>query len=100
MSNTPIDLGTASGFALATAGATNSALTLLGYDPAEWDIQEASYEGVVFHVFTVKKFWEANNWGGALSRVSVPVPLSRRPSHGRPWAHAGNIFTRHPFVRP
>jgi hypothetical protein len=85
MSNTPIDLGSASGFALATQGATSSALSLLGYDPNEWDIQEASYEDVVFHTFVVKslfkdglgavnftaKGWsDSGNWNGALSRIS------------------------------
>ena len=63
----PIDLGTASGFALATQGAASSVMSLLGYDPSMWDIAEASYEGVVFHVFAVK---DGVDYNAALSRIS------------------------------
>jgi hypothetical protein len=62
-----IDLGKSSGFALATQSAASGAFAILGYDPSEWDIAEASYEGVVFHVLTVKN---GVDWNGALSKVT------------------------------
>lgn len=42
-----------------------SAALFGGRDPAEWDIVEASYNGVVFHVFESKQLWQ-----GALPRVT------------------------------
>jgi len=76
-----IDLSTATGFLKATQGIVNpsaaaatataqgvlSVAALFGYNQNEWDIAEASYEGVVFHVFTVK---DGVDWNGALSKIT------------------------------
>ncbi len=65
-----IDLGTNEGFAKATGSLKNFSNTfgtlalLFGRPPEEWDIEEASYNDVVFHVFVSKQ-----PWSGALSQI-------------------------------
>lgn len=68
MSN--IDLSTNTGFAQATGALQNMGNTfgtlalLFGRPPEEWDIEEASYNDVVFHVFVSKQ-----PWNGALPQI-------------------------------
>jgi prophage DNA circulation protein len=69
MSN--FDLGTVPGFTAATSslssltsGASQLAL-LFGRKPEEWDIEEASYNDVIFNVMTSKVAWQ-----GAVSSVN------------------------------
>ncbi len=68
MSN--LDLGTVPGFTAATStlAATSNSLSqlaaLFGRPPEEWDIEEGSYNDVVFHVFVSKQ-----PWNGALSQI-------------------------------
>lgn len=68
MSN--LDLGTIPGFtgATSTLAATSNSLAqlaaLFGRPPEEWDIEEASFNDVVFHVFVSKQPWQ-----GALSQI-------------------------------
>jgi hypothetical protein len=57
--NKPLD------FARATLGNAGGLLSLFQRDPKLWDIYEAEYNKVVFHVFSTKQ-----QWGGALSRVT------------------------------
>lgn len=61
-----LDLGNALDFAKATVSDASGLLQLFtGRDPKEWDIQEGSYNGVVFHVFRSKE-----SYNGALSQVN------------------------------
>lgn len=67
---TSLDLNTVEGFTGATSAlaATTSALSnlalLFGRPPEEWDIEEASFNDVIFHVFVSK-----SDWQGALSQI-------------------------------
>lgn len=59
------DLNNAADFAKVTLSDAASILGLLtGKTPEEWDIQEGSYNGVLFHVFKTKSDWE-----GALAQI-------------------------------
>lgn len=65
-----LDLGTNEGFQVATSALSSTTSTLsqlailFGRPPQEWDIEEASYNGVVFHVFVSKQIWN-----GALPQI-------------------------------
>lgn len=59
------DLGNAADFSQLTGGALTDLGKALGLNPSDWDIREASYNGVIFHVFKSKA-----DWNGALSRIS------------------------------
>lgn len=55
-----LDLGKAADFSLITQGTLASAAALFGgRDPNEWDIVEASYNGVLIHVFESKSPYNA-----------------------------------------
>lgn len=64
MPNRPLDLAKTADFALATGSSVATVAQLFGRDPAEWDIEEASFNGVPFHVFKSKV-----PWGGALPSI-------------------------------
>jgi hypothetical protein len=51
-------------FLLATGSGIASVAQLFGRDPAEWEIDEGSYNNVPFHVFKTKV-----SWGGALPSI-------------------------------
>jgi len=60
------DLSNAADFSRLTQQSLGEAVRVIdGRDISQWDIQEASYNGVVFHVFRSKQPWQ-----GALARVS------------------------------
>lgn len=60
------DLSNSSDFSRVTQQSLGEAVRIIdGRDISQWDIQEASYNGVVFHVFRSKQPWQ-----GALARVS------------------------------
>lgn len=60
------DISNAADFSRITQQGIGATSALFGgRDPAEWDIVEASYNNVVFHVFETKQMWE-----GALPRVT------------------------------
>lgn len=59
------DLSNAADFSRVTQQSLGQVGALIdGRDPAQWDILEGSYNGVVFHVFRSKQEWQ-----GALARV-------------------------------
>jgi prophage DNA circulation protein len=60
----PLDLAKNADFALATGSGISTVANLFGRDPSEWDIEEASYNAVVFHVFKSKV-----DWGGAVPSI-------------------------------
>ena len=39
------DIGTAAGFSQLTSGSITDLASTLGYNPADWDIREATYKG-------------------------------------------------------
>ncbi len=59
MSNSPLDLSKEADFAIATGSSVASIAQLFGKSPGEWDIEEASYNGVAFHVFKTKTVYGA-----------------------------------------
>jgi prophage DNA circulation protein len=63
-----LDFNRANDFARATGGlqsAGSGLLQLFGFDPSQWDIEEASFRGARFHVFKSK-----TNWQGALATTT------------------------------
>lgn len=78
------DLGTAAGFSQLTQGALTNIGSLLGINPADWDIRESQYKGgddeaqyVKFHVFKNSMPFNflspdsgSSPWNGALSQIS------------------------------
>jgi prophage DNA circulation protein len=63
-----LNLNNAADFATATMGNVSGVLqtlSLAGRDPSQWDIVEASYNGVLIHVFTSQ-----TNYNAALPQVS------------------------------
>lgn len=61
-----LDLGNAADFAKATLSSAADILgDLTGRNPAEWDILEGSYNGVLFHIFKSK-----SNYQAGLSQIS------------------------------
>lgn len=60
------DISNAADFSRITQQSIGATTALFGgRDPAEWDIVEGSFNGVVFHVFESKQLWQ-----GALPRVT------------------------------
>jgi len=57
MANKPLDLAKTADFALATGSSVATIAQLFGRNPADWDIEEASYNGIPFHVFKSKVAW-------------------------------------------
>jgi len=64
MANSPLDLSKAADFALATGSGVAAIAQLFGKKPGEWDINEAMYNWVPFHVFESKV-----GYGGALPSI-------------------------------
>lgn len=64
MSVKSLDLSKKADFLLATGSSVATVAQLFGKNPAEWDIDEASYNNVPFHVFKSKV-----SWGGALPTI-------------------------------
>lgn len=63
-----LNLNNAADFATATMGNTSGilqTLSLAGRDPSQWDIVEASYNGVLIHVFQSQ-----TNYGAAMPTIS------------------------------
>ena len=61
-----LDLNKPLDFARATMGDLGAVLqTFTGQDAGDWDIQEASYNNVVFHVFASKQIYN-----GAISQIN------------------------------
>lgn len=67
------DLSDAADFSRLTQGTIGNVASLLGIgDPRHWDIVEASYNGVKFHVFQLSTAFNSvqkTRWEGALSEV-------------------------------
>jgi prophage DNA circulation protein len=60
------DLSNAGDFSRLTSQSLGEAVSVIdGRDISQWDIQEASYNGVVFHVFRSKQPWQ-----GAVARIN------------------------------
>lgn len=64
MSVKSLNIGKKADFALATGSSLETIRQLFGGTPGEWDIEEASYNSVTFHVFKSQV-----DWGGALPSV-------------------------------
>jgi hypothetical protein len=64
MSIKPLDLANKADFLTATGSSIAQLGLLFGKKPEEWDIEEASYNEIVFHVFRTKQ-----PWNGALSSI-------------------------------
>lgn len=64
MSTKTLNLSKKADFLLATGSSVATLAQLFGKNPSEWDIEEASYNNVPFHVFKSKV-----TWGGALPSI-------------------------------
>jgi hypothetical protein len=64
MSVKSLNLSKKADFLLATGSSVATLAQLFGKNPGEWDIEEASYNNVPFHVFQSKV-----SWGGALPSI-------------------------------
>jgi prophage DNA circulation protein len=65
MTTKSLNLGKKADFLLATGSSVATIAQLFGRNPTEWDIEEASYNNVPFHVFKSKV-----TWGGALPSIT------------------------------
>src|SRR5690606_86516 len=69
-----LDIGNAADFSRIAQGTLGNLVDLFGgRDPRDWDIQEASYNGVKFHVFELSTIFNGVkkvNWNGGLSNVT------------------------------
>lgn len=64
------DLSDAADFSRLTQGSIRNVGALLtGRDPNEWDLLEASYRGIKFHIFESARGFQDKTYQGALSRV-------------------------------
>ena len=64
MSTKTLDLSKKADFLTATGSAAANLALLFGKEPAEWDIMEADYNGVSFHVFQTRQ-----SYGGSLGSI-------------------------------
>jgi hypothetical protein len=66
MSTKTLNLSNKADFLLATGSSVATLAQLFGKNPSEWDIEEASYKGVLFHVF---KSNSIATYGAGLSSI-------------------------------